>query len=238
MLTVVSDRNPKEFAAIYTCFHAPITELDCGQKCAPHNDYGIPFCCDTRHAVPTAYHSEWAYLKANTELWHLWKGDDTEVFAELRAETPPGQILIACLGHEHCQREYRSITCRAFPFFPYFNSKSDFLGLSYYWEYEDSCWLISNLQMVGAGYRQTFIKAYEVLFGIFPEEIRNFRSYSDFMRRAFKGDRRAITLLHRNGNVYKISPHNERMRRVKVEALTKFDVYKIAASMPFPDEMD
>ena len=97
--------------------------------------------------------------------------------------------------------------------------------------------MISNLQKVGAGYRHAFIKAYEVLFGIFPEEIRNFSSYSDDMRRAFEGDRRAITMLHRNGNVYKISPHNERMRRVKVEALTKFDVYKIAASMPFPDEM-
>jgi len=237
MLSVVSDLNSKDYSAIYTSFHAPITELDCGRKCAPHHDYGVPFCCDTRHAVPTAYHSEWAFLQANTELWHLWEGEDPEGFAELRAETPPGQVLIACLGHEHCQREYRSITCRAFPFFPYFNSKSDFLGLSYYWEFEDCCWVISNLGVVSAAYRRAFVKAYEVLFERHPEEIRNFSYYSDYMRRAFEGNRRAIPMLHRNGHVYKISPQDERMRRVKVESLTKFGVYKIAASMPFPDEM-
>ena len=237
MLSVVSDINPKNFTSIYSVFHAPITQLDCGRKCAPYNDYGLPFCCDTRHAVPTAYYSEWAYLQTNTELWHLWEGEDPESTAELKAETLPGQIMIACLGHEQCQRKYRSITCRAFPFFPYINSNNDFLGLSYYWEYEDRCWVISNLHMVSAAYRQAFIEGYELLFEGHPEEMKNFYDYSDYMRHTFEGDRRAIPILHRNGNVYKISPHNERMRCVKVESLTKFDVYKIAASMPFPDEM-
>lgn len=237
MLSVVSDLNPRDFASIYTSFHAPITKLDCGRKCAPHNEYGVPFCCDTRAAVPTVYDSEWVYLQENTELWHLWEGEDPEGLAELRGETPTGQVLVACLGHEHCQREYRSITCRAFPFFPYFNSISNFLGLSYYWEFEDRCWVISNLQVVSAAYLRAFIKAYEILFESYPEEIRNYSYYSATMRRAFERNRRAIPVLHRNGHVYKISPKVERMRRVKVESLSKFGVYKIAASMPFPDEM-
>jgi len=237
MLSVVSDLNPKDFGTIYTSFNTPILELDCGRKCALYNDYGVPFCCDTRHAVPTAYHSEWDYLQASTELWHPWEGEDPEGLTDLRSETPPEQVLIACLGHEHCQREYRSITCRAFPFFPYFNSEGNFLGLSYYWEFEDRCWVISNLQVVSEDYQREFIKAYEFLFELQPEEISNFSDHSDFMRSAFEGFRRAIPLLHRNGHVYKISPKVERMRRVERESLSKFGVYKIAASMPFPDEM-
>jgi hypothetical protein len=236
-LSGVSDLNPEAFPTIYTRFRAPIAELDCGRKCAPYNEFAIPFCCDTHHAVPTAYNSEWVYLQANTDLWHLWEGKNTEDFAYLREETPSGQVLIACLGYEHCQREFRSITCRAFPFFPYFNSNKEFLGLAYYWEYEDRCWVISNLQVVSASYLQSFIKTYEALFVVLPEEISNYSYLSAYMRRSFQGYKRSIPLLHRNGHAYKVSPNNERMRRVKVESLPKFGSYKIAASMPFPDEM-
>jgi hypothetical protein len=167
----------------------------------------------------------------------LWQGDEPERTAALKEQILPDQIMIACLGHNQCQREFRSLTCRAFPFFPYINSKSEFLGLSYYWEYEDRCWVISNLQVVSAAYKKSFIEGYELLFDSYPEAIRNFYDYSDYMRHVFEGNQRAIPILHRNGNVYKISPHNERMRSVKVESLMKFDVYKIAASMPFRDEM-
>lgn len=236
-LTGVSELNPEEFTTIYAGFRSPIAELDCGFKCAPYNEYAVPFCCDTRHAVPTAYESEWVYLQVNTDLWHLWEGENRQDIAELQAETPDGQVLIACLGYEHCQREFRSITCRAFPFFPYFNSNKEFLGLSYYWEYEDRCWVISNLQLVSAAYLQAFIKSYETLFVGLPNEISNYNFHSAYMRRVFQGYKRAIPLLHRNDQVYKVSPRNERMLRVKVESLPKFGPYKIAASMPFPDEM-
>ena len=56
-LSDVSDLNPEEFTTIYAGFHAPIAELDCGRKCSPYNEYAIPFCCDIRHTVPTAYKS-------------------------------------------------------------------------------------------------------------------------------------------------------------------------------------
>jgi hypothetical protein len=234
----VPDLSPKKISAIYTVFQSAITELDCGHKCALYNENAVPFCCDIHHMVPTAYKSEWAYLKANTNLWHLWEAENPDESAELHADTPSGQVLIACLGHKFCQREFRSITCRAFPFFPYFNSKTEFLGLSYYWEYEDRCWVISNLRAVRVSYMQAFIKTYELLFEEFPEEVANYDNYSAYMRRVFQGYRRAIPLLHRNGHVYKVSPRNERIRHVQVESLPKFGPYKIAASMPFPDEMN
>ena len=72
------DIDPEEFTTIYAGFRSPIAELDCGRKCAPYNENAVPFCCDTRHAVPTAYKSEWVYLQANTDQWHLWEGENFE----------------------------------------------------------------------------------------------------------------------------------------------------------------
>ena len=229
-----ADANP--FAALYLSFQAPIAALDCGDKCAPYNERGVPFCCDTRHAVPTAYAEEWEYLQSATDLWRPWEADDPKETARLQAQTPPGQALIACQGASLCQRGFRSITCRAFPFFPYFNKEGEFLGLSYYWDYEDRCWVISNLSVVTAEYRQQFIAAYQALFERYPEERAAFRHHSMMMRRIFGRRHRAIPLLHRNGGAYKITPRTGRMRRAAVESLPKFGPYKLAAELPFPDE--
>ena len=223
---------------IYTRFQAPIAIFDCGQRCAPHNDWGVPFCCDTNHAIPTAYQDEWAYLQANTDLWHLWEAKHPEETIRLQEQTPQGQLLIECLGHLQCQRDFRSITCRAFPFFPYITRQGDFIGLAYYWEYEDQCWVISNLQAVTEIYRKQFIAAFEELFEIMPVERNNFRHYSNVMRRVFGRRGRAVPILHRNGYAYKITPRNGRMRRVPVESLPAYGPYKIATELPFQDEMD
>ena len=229
--------QPTFFRELYARFQSPISELDCGEKCAPYNQRGVPFCCDTRHAVPTAYQAEWRYLQENTDLWRRWNGGGGAELRRLQAETPPGQVLVACLGPDRCQRAYRALTCRAFPFFPYIDSRGAFLGLSYYWEYEDRCWVISNLHVVTPAYRAECIAAFETLFERLPQEVDNFAHHSAVMRKAFRGLRRAIPLLHRNGQTYKISPRTERLRRVPVERLPKFGPYKIAASLPFPDEV-
>jgi hypothetical protein len=225
------------FAGLYARFQAPIAALNCGDRCAPYNERGVPFCCDTRHAVPTAYQAEWEYLQENTDLWHAWQAEDPDETRRLQSETPPGQTLIACQGHLCCQRNFRSITCRSFPFFPYLDQEGKFLGLSYYWEYEDRCWVISNLQVVTTEYREQFIAAYETLFEQIPEERETFHHHGSEMRRIFARRGRAIPLLHRNGGFYKISPGNGRLRRVAAESLPKFGPYRIAADLPFADEI-
>jgi len=229
--------NQEDFAGLYARFRSPITTLDCGDRCAPYNERGAPFCCDTRHAIPTAYQAEWEYLRVNTDLWHLWKADDSALTIELQEQTPAGQVLIECLGHTRCQREFRSLTCRAFPLYPYITREAEFIGLSYYWDYEDRCWVISNLQVVTPEYLGEFIAAYDSLFSRKPGELENFRYHSTIMRRVFGRRRRAIPLLHRNGNAYKIAPGSGRKRRVTPEEMPKFGPYKIAAEMPFPDEL-
>ena len=229
--------EPTDFANIYANFNAPITVLDCGRKCAPYNEYGVPFCCDTDHAIPTAYLTEWSYLEPNTDLWHLWEAEDPDETQRLRVDTPDGQVLIECLGHKHCQRDFRSITCRAFPFFPYITRESEFIGLSYYWEYEDRCWVINNLQVVTPDYVQQFVATYDQLFEHLPGELQNFRYHAIIMRRVFGRQKRTIPLLHRDGGTFTITPKDGTLQPVDPAALPKYGPYEIAALMPFPDEI-
>ena len=229
---------PDEFAGYYAGFDAPIAALDCGDFCAPHNEGGAPFCCDTRHAVPTAYQNEWVYLQDNTDLWHLWQPEDPAEIERLQEQAPDGQVLIECLGARYCQRNFRSITCRSFPFFPYLTRQGELLGLSYYWQYEDRCWVISNLKRVSPDYISQFVAFYETLFERSPQERENFRYHSGIMRRVFGRRHRAIPLLHRNGGCYKVTPRNGRLRRISAETLPAFGPYKIAAELPFPDELE
>lgn len=224
-------------ADLYSLFDAPITSLDCGKKCAPYNEHGVPFCCDTRHAVPSAYLEEWQYLQANTDLWHLWQGPTPEETERLRRQTPEHQVLIECLGHRLCQRGFRSLTCRSFPFFPYITRQGEFVGLSYYWEYADRCWVISNLQVISQDYRRQFIEAYELLFERMPGEVENFRSFSTTMRRAFSQRRQEIPLLHRDGSACLVSPGSGQMCSVELQELPSFGPYAIAELLPFPDEI-
>lgn len=230
--------NPEAYTDLYTSFHSPISVLNCGEKCAPYNENRVPFCCDTRHAVPTAYQKEWDYLKAQTNLWHLWSPSDSKEVRRMRSETPAGQILIECLGHTQCQRDFRSITCRAFPFFPYISRQGDFLGLSYYWEYADRCWVISHLEVVRPEYRSEFILAYEQIFTAYPQEKENFHHHSSIMRRIFGRKYRAIPLLHRNGHAYKITPRTGRLRRVLINSFPCYGPYLVASEMLFRDELE
>ncbi len=237
ILAPMSDRTAIDFAHFYANFDAPITALDCGKKCAPYNEYGIPFCCDTGHAIPSAYQSEWVFLEPNTDLWHPWESDDPGETERLQAETPAGQILIECLGHQLCQRGFRSITCRAFPFFPYITLQREFIGLSYYWEYEERCWVINHLETVTPAYVQQFIRAYDLLFENIPDELENFRYHAIIMRRIFGRKKRTIPLLHRDGRAFAVTPRNGTLEPIDPAQLPKYGPYELAALMPFPDEV-
>jgi hypothetical protein len=230
--------SPEFFTELYTNFDGSIAALDCGERCAPYNENGVPFCCDIRHAVPTAYEEEWDFLRHSTDLWHPWQGKDECETEELNQQVPDGQLLIACRGYAFCQRGFRTLACRAFPFFPYITRQGEFIGLSYHWEYEDRCWVISNLQVVSPIFLSQFIHAYEALFEIRPYEKEIQRLYSGVMRQVFGRRHRSVTLLHRNGVWYKVTPRNGRLRRVSPERLPKFGDYRLAAELPFADEQD
>ncbi len=221
---------------IYDHFTSALCPRDCGERCAPHNEGGQPFCCDTRHAVPTAYDVEWEYLRRRTDLWHVWHGENLAETDRLGEETPRGSTLIECLGSARCQRDFRSITCRAFPFFPYLDGRANFIGMTYYHEYRDRCWVISHLEEVTPQYREEFFRVYDTLFERLPEEKENFSIHSAEMRRVFAKSRQRIHLLHRDGKAYAISPQSEKMEEISVKNLPLFGIYKLTAELPFPDE--
>ncbi len=229
LLRSPADLNSTEILALYAGLNQPIAALDCGAQCAPQHPLGKPFCCDICHAVPAAHLSEWATLQTRTQLWHSWRGDECAAEpvdrSELEDSLPSGMILLACLGHQACERDYRLLSCRQFPFFPYVTSDYRFIGLSYDWEFEDKCWVISNLAQVTPAYRAQFIATYDQLFALFQDEFESYALRSQEMREVFAEKRRRIPLLHRNGGYALISPHSERARRVAARALPKFGPY-------------
>jgi len=227
-----------DYTGLYAGFNSPISQLDCGSKCAPYNENGIPFCCDTRHIIPSAYLDEWDFLKTHTDLWHLWESNQVEMANQIQQQVPPGQVLIECLGYASCQRNFRSITCRTFPFFPFITQKGEFIGISYYWEFEDRCWVISNLQVVKPEFIQEMIATMDVLFYRYPTEVEQYRYHSATMRRVFSRRGRQITIFGRDGNAYKTSPKTGFTRHIPIQKFPKFGVYKIAASLPYPGEID
>ena len=206
---------------LYENFDAPVTAIDCGQMCAPNNPSGKPFCCDICHAVPAAYLDEWQYLKPRTQLWHPWRGDecsaerqnDTQGTDQLRAETPENMLLLACLGPSMCQRSFRAVSCRQFPFIPYVSSDYRFLGLACDWEFEQTCWVIQHLEAVTATYRQQFVETHDRLFAFSQEIFDSYAILSEQMREHFARQRRRIPLLHRNGGQYRVSPGSERISK-------------------------
>lgn len=218
-----------DIRALYDRFDAPVTALDCGQKCAPHNSSGKPFCCDICHAVPAVYRQEWDYLREHTDLWHKWRGDECAAEpvdpAELLSDTPKQMLLLACKGPALCQRAFRSVSCRQFPFFPYVSSDYRFLGLAYEWEFEQVCWVISHLEEVTDEFRQAFVRLYDELFAAWQEEFEGYAAKSEEMRRVFAGQKRRFPLLHRRGGYYLVSPASERLQRASPEKLRRFGPY-------------
>ena len=210
ILYSLADLNSKNIHCIYNNFDAPITALDCGQKCAPFNG-GIPFCCDIKQAVPAVYVSEWEYFKINTNLWQPYKGEER---AKLEADTPKSMTLLACQGHDHCQRNFRALSCRQFPFFPFVTTNYIFIGLAYEWNFENKCWIIDHLDQVTNEYRQQFVRTFDYLFSLFDDEFEAYAEKSAQARDYFCTQKHRIPILHRNGGNYLLSPRSERLQKL------------------------
>jgi hypothetical protein len=223
--------NPfNDIRGLYERFNASIARWDCGRKCASFNPGGKPFCCDICHAVPAVYNEEWSYQKNNTDLWHSWRGDecaDPDESARVQDEIPEGMVLLACKGPARCQRTYRALSCRQFPFFPYVSSDYRFMGLTYEWEFEEQCWVISNLHRVSGSYRKEFVAVHDALFAHRQDIFDNYAYHSERMRTRFTGERRRIPLLHRNGMDYLISPKSERLLRMDPNHFPRFGPYRV-----------
>ncbi|MEK9673166.1 MAG: hypothetical protein VW268_11795 [Rhodospirillaceae bacterium] len=216
----------KTYSAIFDFFDAPIVTMDCGKKCAPLNG-GEPVCCDTQNAVPVMNRSEYKLLKSRTDMWRKFKPYDAatqKIVDELSADCR----AVTCNGARHCERDNRSMSCRTFPFFPYFSKEGELLGLSYYWAFEDRCWVISNMAAVEKKFIDQFIQAYRILFAADQEELDVYIQYSASMRRVFSRWNRSIPVLDVNGGAFLVLPKGRGTRPVQPEKLPKHAPYKNA----------
>lgn len=225
------------FKELYQEFSRPLSEIDCGEKCGPYNDYGVPVCCDIELVVPSAYDLEWEYLQSETELWRLWQGSGSVEQEELTQKVQPGQQLLQCLGHQYCQRPYRSVTCRAFPFYPYLNRAGNLLGLAYYREYRDQCWIISNLSVVKAEYKEQFQQSFEKIFQFYPDTKENFLNFSGYMRGQVAEAGESLPFLDFTGRVFVVNPITEQVREISYCDLESYGPFGIMKDLVFPDEV-
>jgi hypothetical protein len=218
-----------DFARLYEGFDVSTTLLDCGKLCSPFNPSGKPFCCDICHAVPVAYKPEWEYLKQNTGLWHVWRGDECEEEpvdpSELMEDIPEYLLLLSCKGPEKCERQFRSVSCRQFPFFPYITGDYRFIGLAYDWEFESKCWILSHLDQVTSQYRQEFIQTFDLIFSTWMDDFDSYVALSEDTREHYASIHRRIPLLHRNGKDYLVSPTNGRTTRIDLGTLKPYKPY-------------
>lgn len=197
--------SPAHFAKIYDMFSAAIAkELDCGRVCAPLND-GSPVCCSTENAIPIVEKEEWQLLKSRTDLWSKYKPTDA-ASRKVVKELPSTTCAVECKGAAFCERDNRSLACRSFPFYPYITADREIIGLSYYWVFEDRCWVISNLQVVERKFIKQMMKTYEYLFEKDEDQFEAFYDQSASMRRTFSRWNRPIPIIGRKGGYFMVLP--------------------------------
>ena len=213
-----------DFARIYKGFNASVSRFDCGRKCAPLNG-GEPVCCSTQNAVPVAEKAEWDLLKSRTDLWHIFKPYDAPT-RKIKEDLTSTCRDIECKGARFCERDNRTIACRSFPFFPYINRAKQFIGLSIYWDFQDRCWMMSNMQVVDQKFIDEFCTSFEVIFAKDKEEFDTFVDFSATMRRVFSRWKRPIPMLGRDGSFNLIMPGTGEIKQVDAAALPKMGPFR------------
>jgi len=226
----VSRFTAEEYESIYAGFEAAISRYDCGQYCAPHNG-GEPVCCSTKNAIPIATIEEWKFLKSRTDLWRLYQPRTADE-RKIKEELPSNCRTLECKGAAFCERGNRTLSCRSFPFFPYITKGYEFMGLAYYWHFEDRCWVINNLQIVEREFINEFVSTFELLFRRVPGELEVFRDHSASMRRVFSRQGRTIPLIGRDYHYYEVLPGTGEIRPAKVEEFQKYGPYQEPISPP------
>ncbi|MEE9255548.1 MAG: hypothetical protein V3V56_00090 [bacterium] len=190
--------KPKDFEELYRDFKSPPTVFDCGKKCAPFND-GEPFCCDTGWVVPIAYLPEWKFLESRTHLWHEFR-PRTESEFELMDEIDEDEnIFIECRGVAHCERDNRSISCRTFPYEPYYDNDGNFLGLVYNRVLEDKCYLVDRHNIVTKEFIRSFMSFFERLCEKLPSEKELYVGESRLYRQKMSRRKKPVVVITPKG---------------------------------------
>jgi len=221
---MTQDMRPADFKAVYDRFQANVSRFDCGRFCAPLNN-GQPVCCDTTHAIPVVDKPEFELLKTRSDLWRRFKPYDA-TSRNIVSGLHKSCVAVECKGARFCERDNRTLACRAFPFYPYFNREGELLGLGTYWIFADRCWLISNMQVVEREFIKEFIAAYQYVFDRDKGEMQAMKDHSANHRRVATRANQPIILIGREGGFLKIMPRTHEARVATVRDIIKTGPYK------------
>lgn len=185
------------FEELLGTLRSPITEFDCGTLCAPGNG-GIPVCCHAESIVPVMYRAEYEVLRRRSDLWGPYRprsDQDREMVADARA----CEKFAECKGHEHCERENRSLACRTFPFEPYLDHYEELAGLVWYYDLKRLCPLIESKHRILPEFVEECLDMWGRLFEAMPEEVDYYFATSESLRRSFGQKKKRIPVYTRNG---------------------------------------
>ena len=188
----------KDFEALYAGFASPPARFDCGKKCAPFNE-GVPFCCDSGWVVPVAYRREWEFLKPRTRLWHEFRPRSASELALVEEVDAEQSVFIECRGVAHCERENRSVSCRTFPYEPYFDNEENLLGLIYNRVLENKCYLVDRHRVVTKKFVDEFLRFFNRLFELLPAERELYMAQSRLYRRKMSRRKKPLVVLTPGG---------------------------------------
>jgi hypothetical protein len=185
----------EDFEYLYKLLTAPIVDFDCGAICSLTNE-GVPVCCESDSVVPILYKNEYKYVSSKCSLWREFY-PETKEDKKLIEESGYDDVLCICRGAKDCNREYRSMVCRTFPFYPYLDKKGNFLGLTYNYDFEGSCLLIGRPKIVNTEYIHQAIDAWKYIFKIDSAEKQAHMDYARTIDRKRRG--KTIHVLSKKG---------------------------------------
>ncbi len=190
--------KPSDFAELYKALPNAPAVFDCGKKCAPFND-GEPFCCDTGWVVPIAWREEFKYLQPRTNLWHEFRPRSTEEFEMIDEVDEDENIFIECKGPAHCERGFRSVSCRTFPYEPYFDNGGNLLGLIYNRVMEDKCYMVDRHNVVTKEFIRAFLRFFDLLIEKLPSERDLYMEQSRLYRQKMSRRKKPVVVLTLKG---------------------------------------
>ncbi len=221
----------RQYAELYRRFQAPISKVyDCGKKCAPLNN-GTPFCCDAENAIPIVEKSEYALLQSRSDLWKPFKPRDKQQANEVADLKGSDCRAVECKGAAHCERDNRSLACRSFPYYPYFNAQKELIGLAHYWSFEGSCWIIHNLTIVELPFIQQFVASHEYLFKTDPAWRDTYIGQSSTHRGVYSKRKKKFPVIARNGDYFWVLPNSGG----EMVPAKKSELYELRAGFPGPE---
>ncbi len=209
---------------IYDNFTASITRYDCGRRCAPLNG-GEPVCCSTKNAVPVVHRPEWDLLRSRTDLWSKFKPYDDATRRIVR-EMSKACSAIECKGAGFCERDNRTIACRAFPFYPYITGDKRFVGLGHYWNFEDRCWMISHPELVTPEFVAGFVEAFEYVFSRDDDEFDVMARQSATARRRHSRMGIPFPVIGRDGGFFLVKPGDPTLHPADIARFKPYPTYR------------